>query len=49
MAYANEHIDVAKVLMETGGEELLLKTNENRSSCLDVASQNVHLEVVKAL
>ncbi len=37
------------MLIEAGGEELVLKTCRKGTSCLYIACQQGHLEVVKAL
>jgi DNA-binding LacI/PurR family transcriptional regulator len=43
------HVDVVKVLLEVGGRELVMMTQDHGVSCLWISAENGHLEVVKAL
>ena len=49
MSAQNEHLEVVKALLEAGGRELVMLTENNGTSCLYVSAGKGHLEVVKAL
>lgn len=45
----NGHLDVVRALLEVGGRELVMLTDNDGTSCMYMSAQNVHLEMVKAM
>ncbi len=45
LACSKGHIAVAEMLTKAGGEELFLKTDVSRRSCLYIACQEGHAEI----
>ena len=44
-----EHGEVVRALLEVGGRELVMLTDNDGTSCMYMSAQNVHLEMVKAM
>jgi ankyrin repeat protein len=42
----NGHLQVVKALLEAGGRELLMLTEDDGASCLHISAAKGHLEVV---
>ncbi|KAJ1474029.1 hypothetical protein T484DRAFT_1971600, partial [Baffinella frigidus] len=43
------HVEVLRMLIEAGGKELVMLTNDDGKSCADIASQNGHVEALGLL